>query len=296
MSYYKPSGKAPVSGLVILLLVGIAAAFALSFPYVLAVHYIPFIYVNFFVTLGYGFGLAMAMITANHFGKIRSSGKASLVALIVGLAACWFQWVYYLSLLPSGEGQFINDFYRQLIAHPDTVFRFMGELSEQGTWGIGKIGRSPTDAVSGIPLIFVWVVEAIIIVGIPVLVGGSSALKPFSELLGRWANEEKLPLPAPFVDDVDAAKAALESGNFSIFLDASPVVEPQLSELTLHVVDGDPDCCYLSVTNVTIKLDKKGKEERETTDIIEYLRISLAVWNKIRAKYGPDAKAAETGV
>ena len=302
MPYYKASGKAPVSGIAISLFAGIAAAFALSFLYVLVVHYIPFIYVNFFATIGYGLGVAIAIYLANRFGKIRSPGIVCLVALLVGLAACWFQWVYYLSWRYSGADQSVTDIYTQLIAHPDTLFQLMSTLSEHGAW---RLGRASSDPVSGIPLILVWVVEAVIIVGIPVFVGGGSALSPFSERLGRWADDEKLPLPAPFVNDVGAAKAAFESGNFFALLDAAPVVaesqsesqsESQFSELTLYAVDGDPDCCYLSITNVTIKLDKKGKEERETSNIIKYLHISLAVWNKFRAKYGTAAQTAENGM
>ena len=59
---YKHSGRSGALGVPLALVAGLAAACLLGAGYAFAVNWIPFIYINFFVTLGFGFAVGFAAV------------------------------------------------------------------------------------------------------------------------------------------------------------------------------------------------------------------------------------------
>lgn len=68
MLYYQRSGRMGALGLPLMLGMGIGAAALLGIPYAYAVHYCPLIYINFLITLAFGFAIGIAVNVAAHGG------------------------------------------------------------------------------------------------------------------------------------------------------------------------------------------------------------------------------------
>jgi hypothetical protein len=80
------------------------------------------------------------------------------------------------------------------------------------------------------------------------------------------------------VNDPDQMIEDLSSSNLKSLKDFLPADDLSNDYATLRIYEspGDP-VSYISVTNISHKADKKGELKKETTPVIEYLRITAAV-------------------
>jgi len=99
-SYFKHSGSVGGLGLPFMIVVGLVAAVVLSFVYAFAIFYIPFVYINFFVTIGFGLLLGSAIGYAGKKGDVRNPTLMTVSGLIfgcIGLYLSWIAWIYAAS-------------------------------------------------------------------------------------------------------------------------------------------------------------------------------------------------------
>ena len=97
--YYRPSGRIPFFGTVLMLALGTLVALISSFIYAVISRYNPIIYIQFFVTLGFG---AVMGITVNSVGykmKVRNRFFAVLISMVIGMLGLYFAWVWYIWML-----------------------------------------------------------------------------------------------------------------------------------------------------------------------------------------------------
>ena len=98
-NYYKPSGKFSPISFVYFILVCTVALPILATIYAYLIWYIPIIYLNFLVTFGFGFAIAITVgYLVVRLGKVRNYGLAILFALIASLVAYYLQWVVWADL------------------------------------------------------------------------------------------------------------------------------------------------------------------------------------------------------
>ncbi|MDU0369473.1 hypothetical protein ACFPAF_03635 [Hymenobacter endophyticus] len=297
--YYQPSGRFTVSGVLGLLGAGAVVAVPLALLYVYAVWYIPFIYVNFAVTLGFGFGLGWALKKMVRAGKLRNPKLVGWLSVAIGVWAWYVQWCVYIALL-AGAGEteslgsrasfthttFQEDVFLGSLLNPAAVFSVLPGLAEEGTWSIFKV------TVSGVFLYLIWLAEFLIIVFLAWTLPHSEAGVPFSELAGEWAEKTTLPQRAVHFTDAAATKVALEAADWGHLQphqqDAATGLDP-FGRLHFYRAPSDPECCYLSLENVTIELDKNGKSSEKTADVVEYLRVPPQVCTELHTRFGTNA-------
>lgn len=271
---------------------GVAAALVLAFVYIYAVWYIPFVYINFFLCLGFGLGLGAALAALVRLGKLRSPGAVGALALLLGLVAVYLEWGVYLTLIfnseTTGAGagadtttSFSLSLFLDIITHPGAMWLAMQKINETGTWSLK--GSTP----SGVFLAVIWVVEAVIILGGTWLVAKAQATEPFSEASGEWATEETLAHPLTFAQDVATTRAALESGQFHhLTPHTAAEAEAPFARLKLHSAPNDHNCRYLTLENVTTTVDKKGKASQSTATVVQHLAISPAHFQELHRRFG----------
>lgn len=276
--YYKPSGKAPFFGILSLLLGGILAGIALSIVYIALQWFIPFIYLNLFIAIGFGLGILFALNYLIKLGKIRNPIIAVALSLVVAFVAYYSQWALYMSLLlQSTEGgsffvktSFNLNTYLYEFMHPVELFNNIKLLVDIGTFSI----KSTT--VTGWFLIIIWLIEAGIIMGIAPLAVHATAKEPFSESQDNWMDENELPKKLKFIesDEIHSIKTALENSNYSPLLALKDNEnEKRFSTLKVHSIDGD-DNQYLTIINIEITVNDKGEESKKETDVVKYLRLA----------------------
>ena len=290
--YYQPSNKMPLGGVLLFLLGGVLTATILAFVYIYAIWYIPFVYINFFISLGFGLVLGGILMMLAKAGKLRSPTGVGLLALLVGLVAIYLEWSVYLTLLfnseTTGTGRdadtstsFNSALFLDVLTHPGAMWSAINKINATGTWSLK--GATP----SGFFLWVVWLIELIIIVGGAYWLARSQADEPFSELANEWADEETLPHPIVFAQDVAQTRTSLETGQFHAltpFLVQSEV-DP-FARLKLHRAPNDPNCQYLTLENVTTKVDDKGKATQSTDTVVQHLAISSAAYEELKKRFG----------
>lgn len=290
--YYKPSNKMPLAGSLALLAGGIVAALVLALVYIYAVWYIPFVYINFFLCLGFGLVLGAVLAVLARVGKLRNPGAVGALALLVGLVAVYLEWGVYLTLLfnseTTGTGaaadtstSFNFSLFTDILTHPSAMWLAMRKVNETGTWSLK--GSTP----SGVFLGVIWVIEALLILGGAYLMAKAQATEPFSETSNEWATEETLAHPIAFAQDAATTRTALETGQFHhLTPHISAVAEDPFARLKLHSAPNDHTCRYLTLENVTTTIDKKGKASQSTTTVIQHLAISPATFDELQRRFG----------
>ncbi|MBO2010699.1 hypothetical protein [Hymenobacter negativus] len=290
--YYKPSNKMPIGGVLLFLLVGVLASALLALVYIYAIWYIPFVYINVFICLGFGLVLGGVLMLLARAGKLRSPVGVGLLALLVGLVAVYLEWSVYLTLLFNAEAtgtgrdadtstSFSAALFADVFTHPGTMWEAIGKINETGTWSLK--GATP----SGVFLGIIWVIELLIILGGAYLLARSQADEPFSEVANEWADEETLPHPIGFAQDVAQTRTALETGQFHALTPyvAQSETDP-FARLKLHRAPNDHNCQYLTLENVTTKIDDKGKATQSTDTVVQYLAISPVAYEELKKRFG----------
>jgi len=290
--YYKPSNKMPPVGIMALLAGGVVAALVLALVYIYAVWYIPFVYINFILCLGFGLLLGAVLALLVRLGKLRNPGAVGALALLVGLVAVYLEWGVFMTLLFNSEStgtgadadtstSFSLSLFADIITHPGAMWLAMRKINETGTWSLK--GSTP----SGVFLGVIWVIEAVMILGGAWLMAKAQATEPFSETSNEWADEETLAHPLSFAQDAATTRTALESGQFHhLTPHTGTEAEAPFARLKLHSAPNDHNCRYLTLENVTTTVDKKGKASQSTTTVVQHLAISAADFQELQRRFG----------
>lgn len=267
--FYKHSGKFGIHGPLLALSAGAGAALPLGLAYSYLIKWIPFIYLNFLLTAGYGFIFGWLTSVLLKFGKVRNNPVALLCSIGVGLLAWYGSWIGCVRALVNGAPWLLT---------PGQIIRVMQVLLQEGSWGIGLTSHEP---VTGIPLAIVWLAEAGFIVGICTAVGfGSVCRMPFCETHECWLDEEKkIDKLDVFVRPEDIA--AFQSGDIAPLEEARPRVPAsgQFARLTLKYSSRCEDYCAFSIANVTVTPDKDGKMKEKATELMTNLWVPKTMFD-----------------
>lgn len=277
--YYKPSGKIPVKGVFISLITAFVITVILSIIYIALQWFIPFIYLNFFIAAGLGFGLGGGVFIAIGAGKIRNAKYEFVLAVLCGILAWYCQWSLFVSLMSESEGSmgggmwvrssFNLTGFSYIFTHPNILFQSMLSLNDAGTFSLKH------NIVSGTLLWVVWVIESLIIIGLPMLFALSGrSTTPFSEQNGQWMEERDMEGKLKIVTDPEQIIRHLNTGNLISLKDYPPAddLSDDYSSLRIYESPGDP-VSYISVINFSHKPDKNGELKKKSKTVIEYLRV-----------------------
>lgn len=268
---YKHSGKFGVHGPLLALVVGTIAAFPLGFAYAYLVKWIPFVYVNFFATLGYGFLFGWLTGKFMKMGKVRNGGVAALTGLALGTIAWYFAWNGSIHATFAFEKA-------PIIFKPLQVVRAMEKLYEVGSWGLKSGGP-----LTGIPLAIVWLVEAGMIVGITTAVGyGMISELPYCETSQCWLDEKKnIDTIERFVNPEQLA--AFKAGDLGPLTQARPRT-PGSGAWTRLLLKHSPNCQVfhtIRLQDITIEVDKNGNPKEKATDLSGDLVLPASMFELI---------------
>lgn len=259
-THYEHSGKAPLGGILLALIGGAAASLILGGIYGFLIFWSPFVYINFFITLIFGFGVAMAVGGLAKLGKIRNNGIASLLGLVCAVLGYFVHWAVWVSLIVDSQ-----------VYDPVSVWAWIQTVAEQGAWSI--FGWTP----AGFWLWAIWGIEAAMIIGIGSLGAHGLIDTPFCETTGRWTKENVLGARFKLIPEgsmIDSPSAMLQ------------VLEPEsdsstaFAEITTHTADGSELRC-VTINQVTLTFDKDGKEEAEKTEVVRNMIFDRGSFDRL---------------
>lgn len=280
--YYKESGALGTMGPVVMGATAVIGSLLLGAIYGYINFYMPFIYLSFLLTIGCGIGMGFLLGKSALLGKVRNQKAVMAFALLAGLLAEYFGWVFWIHAFTEQE---------VLSFSPLSVFGMMGVISEEGVWAIFDY------APSGAVLYIIWLIEAGIIVGATFLIAiGNSAGIPYCENCDKWVESEVLSSRLDHIVQPEAFVQALESDPLEAISTLGKVDarEPRRTKVDLLICNSCNKEFYLSVSQVYIEIDDEGKAEEKEDTLVENLIInqqtyeSLKTWNK-----QPDPAAQE---
>jgi len=288
-NYYKPSGKFSPISFVYFILVCTVALPILATIYAYLIWYIPIIYLNFLVTFGFGFAIAITVgYLVVRLGKVRNYGLAILFAVIASLVAYYLQWVVWADLVINTSEVYGNkqigvavsnvqiEQLLYLLGHPSDLFGLIGLINEEGTWAIKG------NTVSGVFLTIIWIIEFLVIVIMGIVASVGRAKDPFNELADEWFKEEELPAFS-YIENASSFKQQAEQGNWE---QLEPMIQRSSKEQSHSVFTlfASGNEYYLSVTNEKAKVNNKDKVEFDSDDFIVHLRIDKTVYDMLKSK------------
>ena len=262
---YRHSGKYNALGVVLALGAGAALSFPLGLAYAYLIRWIPFIYVNFFATCGYGLAFGWLTTRILKGNRVRNTTLAALCGLGAGLLALYGEWNGSLHVV-------FND--APWLLRPDQVVRGIKILYADGSWSFHGSN------VTGIPLAIVWVIEAGLVVGISFALPFTFVRDtPYCEQTRVWLDEEKKINTLETITDA-AQLAALKAGDIMPIVHAKPKAD-NAAVFTRLLLKRSPNCsifCTLRVQDVTVSIDNEGKVKEKTEDLTKDLIIPASMF------------------
>lgn len=255
--YYKHSGKFGLMGPIYMFMIGAVGTLVLSAIYGYAIYYIPFIYLNFLITLGFGACVGILVGYGGKLGKVRNSGLLLIFGLIFGILAEYAGWVSWVFAVSKQQA---------LALQPLDIFAVVRLVGQEGAWSI--FGWTPTGAA----LFAIWGIEAIMIIGTSTLASwGVVSSTPFCEHCNRWVEDRNSITPLEPIVDPDQFKSKLERNGAEV-VKALKKVKAENDAYTQLDLINCPGCeysYYLSLKSINVEVDSKGKEKKDENDIVE---------------------------
>ncbi|MBN1911492.1 MAG: hypothetical protein JW818_17245 [Pirellulales bacterium] len=264
MEYYRHSGAVSPVGLVMTFLAGLATACVLAIVYSLLIVHVPFIYVNFLATAGFGVAIGMAIGHTAKAGKIRNPMVIGVFGLIFGLMGLYIAWGVDL-IARVGFPDYVLAFHPRWLAHHIAIFY------EEGYWGFGE------KPVTGIVLAIVWLIEAGVIIGLATLIAyGVTATLTFCERCGTWNQLEEDVRRLVIGPGQEAVLERLKTGDLTVLMELS-VAPPEASvylRVDLAHCATCSDSAYVTVQMVTETVDKDGDVSTNANALLTNLLIA----------------------
>lgn len=185
--FYKESGYATNLSLALVIACGIFSLIFLSMIYSMLIAFIPIVYFNILIVIGFGITISFVNRFFIRLFKIRNRKKALLLSVILGVIAVYLQWVWYIIFASSIELFSSNSFlnFVSLLFQPISVFDIISEIYSVGLWSIFTL---PT--LNGPLLLLVWIAEASIIIFMSYFNYSRLEEIPFSEKENTWYKKE----------------------------------------------------------------------------------------------------------
>jgi hypothetical protein len=267
--YYHHSGRFPLSGAVVGLLVGGICAIMLGAAYSYAVLYVP--YPKLSVLLCMGFGAAVGAVTTRAMAKMKVRNwlvmcAVTVAAAAIGVYSAWLFWVYALLMLwkrPLPLSEFV--------VNPAHLWRVIKVLNQYGVW---KLSKTDKEAVNGIMLWIVWCGEAALVVGCALALVIPALAKPFCEECESWCTDKKEIGKASATNTAELIRR-LEAKDFA-YLPPLPAEPPAMTwcSLMLSACPGCGQTNALSVSRITLTKNKKGQVNKTSKSLMNRLVLT----------------------
>ena len=300
LNYYRPSGAAPIGGVLLTLALGVAAAFPIAFLYAFINHHDPILYLNILLAVGFGFVLGWVVSKGIHKFRIRNAFIALTIAVVVFAVAYVVHWFVYVSAVivdwetdAPYDVLLIARYALDLFEAPGTFLEILKEMNHEGIWSISSSsGRSSATAVNGVFLTAIWIAEALVVFYNAVKKPLDETRKPYSERSEEWLKPQEMVLPIAFVANKAAFESSLARNDYSALTTPLPPLsgnEAEAQELNHATVTlyNDPFDPCITVSNVTVK-QKKKKTDVSTKAVVRYLKVSPSVAQNIASALGAE--------
>lgn len=261
---YQPSGRFSAA-LWPWLFGSLVAGALLAGAYEAAMFYVPSVYVLFVIVLVFAVGTAVLTHYVIDRGKCRSLPAAFVLATLVPLnALLWsYAWNYrrFVSAVVAKDQRWT------LLEAAKEALPFWLDARIKGGWQVGD------KAMNGSFVVLMWVVEALIVLGLSLYLVWQELGRPFCEPCEVWTKSHVLSLRGVGRDEI---ASHLENGN----LPALIALEPKADSVAAHRIVLScaycPQCSetgFLTVSQVTSTPQSNGQMQDKKVLLAEHLLL-----------------------
>ena len=156
MQNYQHSGAIPPIGALLTMLISFSAAAVMGVCYTMLFYYIPFIYLNFLLTLGFGTILGLIVGGFARSGKIRNTTFVTLLGFLAACVGLYFAWgTTFFGIVEMGKLPETVVNLNIKAYDPMMIIALAQHLFKNGSWALRGGGN-----VTGWFLVAFWLVEA----------------------------------------------------------------------------------------------------------------------------------------
>ncbi|MGB0523801.1 MAG: hypothetical protein ACPGJS_12615 [Flammeovirgaceae bacterium] len=273
--YYTESGALGSTGPLLLGGMAFLGSLVLGAIYAYATFYIPLIYLNFLLTIGYGTAMGFLMGKAALWGKVRNQQAVRVFSLAAGILSVYFSWVFWIYAASEQE---------VLTFSILNIIRTMNLIAEEGLWSIFDL--TPT----GIALYAIWLIEAgIIFVGTYRRGSRNAVSLPYCENCDQWIEQEVLTSQLAPIQDLSLFVQNLESQSLEALMTLEKVGHNahRRTKVDLSACKSCKKEHYLSISQIDTEFNDEGKPEEKEIPLLKNLIIdktayeTLKEWNKV---------------
>ncbi len=277
--YYVPGSTPYSTRLAWALLVGFLMSLLGAVAYNSLLMLSPFVYANFFVTVGFGYFIGLTVLLVSKLGVLRTVRQRFWMLAYIGVLSYYFQWVAFVNLYVNGLEQLVDivSVYRMLF-FPRGVAEIILRLITTGAWQIFGV------TVKGGLLLAIWFTELALVVFIAWRFVRHQPLSPFSENKNAWYRKytlkskfESIPLIEEFVKRAEANPVAA-------VLALGPGIVQRHAIVTLYSLPDEP-VSYLTIDN---KFVATRTDHEETTPVLNLLKIDSTTVEELKKRFGSE--------
>ncbi|MCT4645821.1 MAG: hypothetical protein N4A74_12610 [Carboxylicivirga sp.] len=275
---FRLSGNFTLPGLI--LAAGLSALVSIlsAYLYALLVAFIPFIYLNAMITGVFGIVIGFTVIYISRITLIRNAKVRFTIGVVSGIIGVLAQWLVFLFFLVTGEIP-LQDTIQQgvFLLDPVILKDLLSELYNYGTWSIFGV------TLRGIPLLLIWLAEAVIIIGAPLLLLLKYPISPFSEKLNQWYPKKVLAQDFAYVSGVVSYIKELRDSKAENLLHYPRGDGHRHSRVSIYFMEQE-EIAYLSTDNIYITSGDKGGKDIDP--VVRFVAIPNQVAKQLLDKFG----------
>lgn len=267
--YYRPSGAVPFVGTLLMLGCGLLTAAVMSFLYAAIDLYNPILFITILMTVVCGGVIGGGLSFGVTLGNVRNPLYVKLIAVIIGLAAVYLTWMFYIWLVLRSQPIFAVAAGLQqpeLVYEPAEMLSVMQAIAGVGLWGVKNL--TPT----GVVLYAIWLGEALILLGFTYSVGTRQEA-PYCEQCGRWTQQMSDACRFPEIDQ-NLLCTSLEDGRWERLEQwkTEPISPQSHLRGDLYLCPACTETTCLSLRHLQTVVKKGDIQERSRT-VIQWLYI-----------------------
>lgn len=249
----------------------------LGYVYNLLIVIIPFVYLNFFITAGFGLALGYCAKFIARFSRCRNVKATLVFAFVAGMLGYYFQWVGYFSYLANSTLSFEAYLYHvDLIFYPTYVADFIGELNRVGAWEFFHV------PFKGFALTIVWILEFGMIVCLCLFIVYKHPVVPYSELLQQLYRKQALNYQFASVTSMNNFRENMAQDVVATIVSQGYGTANRYAQVSIFYLK-DEAHQYLSVDNISVG---RTNGKATVTPVVTLQRIATADANMLIDKFG----------
>lgn len=268
--YYCPSGRIPLRTFPIALLSSLLILPA-AWCYAWLTIHAPFVF-NFFIAFGFSAALGFIVRCVATYGKVRNPRWMGRMGIVFGLIGWYCQWAAWIAITAANMGAASSGgkaigMFATVAVDPWGMVRFAWSILDIGTLTVGGW------TLTGVALVAVWLMELWMHLILPPMMGRMRAEHPFCEVSNQWAETIQVERRfAPVDPGMMVTQLETDPGQIAFLLTPQRGLETTyFSKVTLFRCPASES--YLSLNNIVVTPDRKGRDEQKEVPVLEYLRL-----------------------